>query len=99
MSHIKSSLTYLFPLLETDGIHLIEDLCACYWKQFGGGYNSKENFFHVVGKLTNDMHHWYHGSGITRKEIGSALGAIHIHDSIIVPEKELTIPPVHSQMS
>lgn len=99
MRHIKSSLMALFPLLSTGGIYLIEDLHTCYWSQFGGGYNSKENFFYVVGELINDMHHWYHGAGIVRKEIGSALGAIHIHDSIVALEKEAPIPPVHSLVS
>jgi hypothetical protein len=99
MSHVKSSLMALFPLLSTGGIYFIEDLHTCYWSQYGGGYNSRENFFHVVGELINDMHHWYHGAGIVRKEIGSALGAIHIHDSIVALEKQSPIPPVHSQVS
>jgi len=98
MHHIKSSLATLFPHLSIGGIYFIEDLHTCYWPTHGGGYNSKENFFHVVGELINDMHHWYHAHGFVRKDIGSYLNAIHIHDSIVVLEKEKSIRPVHSQV-
>jgi hypothetical protein len=98
MKHIHSSLKALFPLLSNGGTYFIEDLHTCYWRPWGGGYGSKDNFFHVVGELINDMHHWYHDSGFVRQEIGSALSGIHIHDSIVVLEKGSSCPPVHSQV-
>lgn len=99
MSHIKSSLKTLFPLLSIGGIYFIEDLHTCYWSEYGGGYNSKESFFQVIGELINDMHHWYHNSGIARNETGSTLGAIHIHDSVVALEKAMSVRPVHSEVT
>ena len=99
MRHIKSSLLTLFPLLSMGGIYLIEDLHACYWSEYGGGYGSNESFFHVVLELINDMHHWYHDRGFARDGVGSALGAIHIHDSIVTLEKAKSVSPVHSEVS
>lgn len=99
MNHIKKSLKTLFPLLNTDGVYFIEDLHTCYWPNHGGGYNSNENVFHMIGELVNDMHHWYHEHGFVMDTIGPELGGIHIHDSILVLDKVKSIPPVHSEVS
>lgn len=98
MRHIQSSLKCLFPLLREGGIYFIEDLHTCYWRGFGGGYRSKASFFRFVSNLVDDMHHWYHDSGVRYVGIGSAVKGIHIHDSIVVIEKGVVHHPMHSQI-
>ncbi len=97
MDHIPQSLKYLFPKLNNGGIYMIEDLHSAYWKSFGGGYNSEQNFFHLVSEMVNDMHHWYHRKGLRHPEISNECSGIHVHDSIVVLEKNKVFPPVHSQ--
>jgi len=99
MRHIKKSLECLFPLLQEDGIYFVEDLHTCYWRGWGGGYGSKASFFQVISELVDDMHHWYHDSAIRHVGIGSALSAIHVHDSIVVLEKSAIHPPRHTQIA
>jgi len=98
MKHIKSSLEILFPLLEIGGTYFIEDLHTCYWKKWGGGYRSKKNFFHIIGDLIDDMHHWYHDAGLNYSNISPEVKAIHIHNSIAVLEKGIASNPVVSQV-
>ena len=98
MSHIKASLKTLFPLLERRGLYFIEDLHTCYWREWGGAYCSNSNFFGMVNELVNDIHHWYHDSGMTYPDISAFLTGIHVHDSIVVLEKGLVVPPAHSRM-
>jgi len=76
---------------------MIEDLHTCYWKSHGGGYRSNRNFFSYVMDLINDIHHWYHRYGMKHSDISNSCSGIHIHDSIIVLEKNKVYPPVHSQ--
>ncbi len=45
MNHIKSSIKYLFPHLREGGIYMVEDLHTSYWRSFGGGLRSRNNFF------------------------------------------------------
>lgn len=96
MRHIRTSLDVLFPLLEDKGIYMIEDLHTAYWKDFGGGYTRKANFFNYVNQLVHDMHRWYHVSKVRHPVISDLCDSIHIHDSICVLEKAAIHRPVHS---
>ena len=97
MNHIPKTLNVLYPFLSENGIYMIEDLHTAYFPKFGGGYRSKQNFFHTVRGLIDDMHHWYHGKSIKFPTISKDCAAIHIHDSIVVLEKNKVFAPVHSQ--
>jgi len=99
MKHIVSSLRVLFPKLNNSGIYLIEDLHTAYWSKYGGGFRNKNNFFNLIRDLTDDMHHWYHREDLKEKLISNSCSAIHIHDSIVVLEKDNVYRPVHSQVS
>ncbi len=97
MEHIRTTLKILFPHLIDGGIYMIEDLHTSYWREFGGGYRSKRNFFNYLRDLANDMHHWYHGNGMTHSDISQSCSGIHIHDSLVVLEKSRVYRPVYSQ--
>ena len=77
---------------------MIEDLHAAYWRRFGGGYRSKNNFFGFAMDLIDDMHHWYHGKKLKQAAVSKDCSGIHIHDSILVLEKKKVFKPVHSRM-
>ncbi len=98
MQHIVASMKTLFPKLNNGGTYLIEDLHTAYWGSFGGGYKSKNNFYRLIPKLIDDMHHWYHSYGKRSMLASEAISSIHIHDSIVVLEKAITYPPTHSQV-
>ncbi|GBE98063.1 class I SAM-dependent methyltransferase [Microcystis aeruginosa NIES-298] len=98
MEHIPATLSYLFPHLSYGGIYMIEDLHTAYWRSFGGGYRSKTNFFGFAMDLIDDMHHWYHRQELKRAAISKDCSGIHIHDSILVLEKNKVFKPVHSRV-
>lgn len=98
MAHIRSTLLKLFPHLSEGGLYMIEDLHCAYWRNFGGGYGVKMNFFRLVDKLIDDMHRWYHASGQKIPEVSSQCTGIHIHDSITVLEKGPVHKPTHSKV-
>lgn len=99
MDHIVSTLRTLFPHLNNSGVYLIEDLHTAYWNGYGGGISSKNNFFNIIRDVVDDIHHWYHGEGLREEMISNSCSAIHIHDSIVVLEKNTVYRPVHSQVS
>jgi hypothetical protein len=97
MDHIPATLKFLFPHLSYSGIYMIEDLHTAYWKRFGGGYRARNNFFGLIMDFVDDMHHWYHGRGLKHAAISADCSGIHIHDSIVVLEKNKVYEPVYSQ--
>ena len=46
--------------------------------------------------MVDDMHHWYHNMPIQYPALSPHCPAIHIHDSMVVLEKEITHKPTHS---
>jgi hypothetical protein len=96
MERTRQSLEPLFPLLNKGGIYMIEDLHTSYWKDFGGGYNIKRNFFNYLNRIVHDMHHWYHPYELETGDFSKDCTGIHVHDSIVVFEKNTTYRPVHS---
>ena len=96
MNHILASMRILFPKLNNGGTYMVEDLHTAYWRGFGGGYHSKDNFFRIIPKLIDDIHSWYHSYGKRSALANDGVSSIHIHDSIVVLEKETNFPPTHS---
>lgn len=96
MDHLAKTLGYLFPHLSDGGVYMIEDLHTAYWESYGGGYDTQKNFFRFVMNLVDDMHHWYHGRKLHAPEISKICPSIHIHDSIVVLEKNKTFKPAIS---
>lgn len=90
---IQKSFEVLFPLLADGGVYLIEDLHAAYWLQFEGGYNSRTSFMNSVKQMIDDMHHWYHEKGEKITAAAGQVAGLHIHDSIVVVEKQKTTAP------
>ena len=98
MAHVRSTLETLFPLLDERGVYVIEDLHAAYWSRFGGGLRSPTNFFRLVDELVDDMHHWYHPEAPRHPGIGDTCFGIHVHDSLVLLEKNLRHRPVNSRI-
>jgi len=96
MKHVRASLRTLFPMLSEGGLYMIEDMQCAYWKNFGGGLESPDNIFNFLRKLTDDMHRWYHGGKQKVGPFGHLVSGIHVHDAIIVLEKDPVHPPVNS---
>jgi hypothetical protein len=61
---------------------MIEDLHTAYWKTYGGGGNSGQNFFRFLSDIVDDMHHWYTMKGIKQTAISKCCSGIHIHGSV-----------------
>lgn len=85
--HIQTSFEVLFPLVSEGGIYAVEDLCTSYWRDFAGKTRLTRNFFDIVPKLIDDMHHWYHPYGQEVEATKDSLVGIHIHDSFMVFDK------------
>ena len=96
--HIRSSLDVLFPLLADDGIYLIEDLHAAYWRRFGAGYRASGSFIEDVKTLIDDLHHWYHRKGQRIAATKDRVRAIHVYDSLVVLEKDVIERPRHTKV-
>lgn len=103
MDHIRASLEVLFPRLSLGGLYMIEDLHTAYFRNYGGtwredGFRGKRNFLRELTQMVDDMHHWYHALPAKVPALGGQLTGLHVHDSIVVLEKNRAYKPVHSRV-
>lgn len=98
MKHIPVSLETLFPRLNVGGVYMIEDLHTAYIRRFGGGLKAEGNFYNYVRGMFDDMHYWYHERRRAHPELGQMISGVHVHDSIVVLDKDPVFPPVHSRV-
>lgn len=99
MKHVRQSLNELFPMVSDGGIYIIEDLHTAFWRKWGGGHSHNDNFFGVLSQIMKDMHGWYHTKGKKYPDISENCSALHVHDSIVVLEKNRVFAPTYSQIS
>ena len=99
MDHIPASLNALFAQLDDGGLYLIEDLHTAFMRKWGGGHGRKENFFVVLLQIIKDMHGWYHYKKIEYGGVSGHCSGIHVHDSVVVLEKNKVFRPTFSQIS
>lgn len=75
---IKAFADY-FPLLEDDGLYIVEDLHCSYWERYQGGLKNEKssmNFFKLIADILN-KEHW-----IEEKDIDSFLNRFYDYFSI-----------------
>jgi len=94
--HIRTSFRTLFPRLADGGLYIIEDLHAAYWPDYGGGHRAPGNFMQDIATLIDDMHHWYHDQGEATAAAAGHVAGIHVHDSLVVIEKDKVREPRHT---
>ncbi|MBV0912729.1 class I SAM-dependent methyltransferase [Anianabacter salinae] len=98
MDHVHKTLEILFPMLSAPGVYMIEDMHTAYWPDYGGGPEAAGNFFRTATGLMHDMHHWYHAAAPHHPATKGWVGGLHVHDSVVVLDKQDVARPVHSSV-
>lgn len=62
------------------------------------GRFSRHDFRRLLGRQTDDMHHWYHSAGQRIAATADHLIGLQIHDSLVVLEKGRKACPAHIQV-
>ena len=84
---MRTTFDVLYPILSDGGVYLIEDVHACYWTEYGGGYRRSNSFVETMKRVVDDLHHWYHAHRIMIPAAEDRVFGLHFYDSMIVLEK------------
>jgi SAM-dependent methyltransferase len=95
-SHQRRSFETLFPLLDPNGVYIVEDLHASYWRGFEGGFRRRGTFIEETKALVDDIHGWYHTAKSRFPDAHKTVDSIHIYDSVVVIEKKPRGKPFHT---
>ena len=100
-SHIMEDMTisfnFLYPLLNNNGVYIVEDTHTCYWEQYGGGLKSKNSFIEK-SKDKIDQLHAYHTDTLPVNNFTNETFSISFFDSVVVFEKRKHLRPYHLEI-
>jgi cephalosporin hydroxylase len=87
MGHTITSFKTLYPLLDTNGIYLVEDLHTSYWPEWGGGLNKSGTFIEMCKKLIDELNADHAKSQINPTAFTASILSMHFYDSMVVFQK------------
>ena len=90
MEHIKTSFSVLYPLLDRNGVYLVEDLHTAYWEEFGGGLRHDGTFIEFSKNLVDELNAKHTRGALESTEFTRATSSIHFYDSVVVFQKGMT---------
>ena len=94
--HQLASFKTLFPLLSNGGVYVCEDLHTAYWDGWQGGYKRPGTFIEAIKDMIDSIHTWYYPieNELREMELHRHISGIHLHDSMVVIEKNDVAAPV-----
>ncbi len=90
---ISASFEFLYPLLNNNGVYLIEDAHACYWKEYGGGLKKEGSFVEKAKDLVDFLNGYHVREKDMVTEFTQSTFSLSFFDSVIVFEKMRCGPP------
>ncbi len=95
-SHQRVSFETLFPLVDPNGVYIVEDLHASYRTSREGGLRQAGTFIEEMKSMVDDIHAWYTAARQRYTDAHEIVDGIHFYDSIIVIEKRPKEKPFHT---
>jgi hypothetical protein len=92
MHHIRASVEFLYPLVQTTGVYFVEDLHTAYWPEYGGGLRQPDTFIEFSKSLIDELNAEWTRDELPITEFSKATMSMHFYDSCAVFEKGRHLP-------
>ncbi len=78
----------LYPLLNDNGVYVVEDAHTCYWDEFDGGLGREGSFMEKAKKLLDSLNAWHIRDKDMVDEFTRSTFGVSFFDSMVVFEKK-----------
>lgn len=97
MDDMHATFKYLYPLLNNNGVYLVEDTHTCYMEEYGGGVKKSGTFIERSKDMIDTLHA-YHGKEGKVTSFTRSTFSISFYDSIVAFEKRPHVKPYALQI-
>ena len=88
VAHVNKTFQYLYPKMSKNGVYLVEDTHAAYWKDtHGGGLNEPESIVNVSKNLVDKLNADHTKGQVEPDDFTRSTQSITFYDSVIVFER------------
>ncbi len=85
----------LFPIIDSQGVYICEDLQTSYFGSYGGGFRNKKSYIEYSKSFIDAIHAWHCkdqvGNSIT--DFTRSVDSLHYYNSVLVVEKRKVAEP------
>ncbi len=92
MDDMYNTFQFLYPLLNNNGVYIVEDTHTCYWKGYGGGLGKPESFIERSKKMI-DFLNGYHIDESMVNDFTRSTFSVSFFDSVVAFEKRHRCKP------
>jgi SAM-dependent methyltransferase len=87
MRHLRATFDLLYRHVTPNGLYLVEDLCTCYWSEYGGGLRDPASFMEFVKEKLDELNASHTRGTVPVTEFTASTQAICVYDSIVAFER------------
>lgn len=87
MPDVRASFDALDPLVERNGVYLVEDLHTAYWEEYEGGLRRAGSFIEHCKDLIDELNADHARGAIEPTAFTHSTHSLHFYDSVVVFEK------------
>ncbi|MFA5955098.1 methyltransferase domain-containing protein [Hyphomicrobium sp.] len=87
MRDVKASFEALYPMVDRNGVYLVEDLHTAYWNEYEGGLCRSDTFIEKCKTLIDDLNADHTRDALKPTDFTRSTLSMHFYDSVVVFEK------------
>ena len=87
MRDLDVSFRFLYPLLNNNGVYIVEDAHSCYLPEFGGGLGKPSSFIEKAKEMIDVLNSYHYKKEDKVDDFAKSTFSISFFDSMIVFEK------------
>lgn len=89
----------IFPVVQPNGVYLVEDLHTSYWPKWGGGFRKRGTFIEYSKGFVDRVNAWHsqEPARLSPTDFTRSVHSLHYYDSVLVIEKRPMAPPTHER--
>ncbi len=87
MDDMGASFSFLYPLLNDNGVYIVEDAHTCYWEDYGGGLKRPGSFIERAKDLVDSLNAYHIGREELVDDFTRSTFSVSFFDSMVVFEK------------
>lgn len=87
MEDMDTTFKFLYPLLNNNGVYIVEDTHTCYWPEFQGGLKKDGSFIEKAKNLIDSLNAYHIKERDMVDTFTQSTFSISFYDSVVVFEK------------
>lgn len=98
MEEMSNTFKFLYPLLNNNGVYMVEDTHTCYWDEYGGGLKKEDSFIEKAKAMIDELNAYHIRDCDMVNDFTRETFSVSFYDSVVAFEKRVRGKPYDLQI-